>query len=240
MWPGYRTSSISMLAPASVKKNAPISPAAACRGNGGRSADTTSEVPRQQSPETGTSELNLVHASSGFAIDPRWVRADRLPQRKETAMTDIAQDQDIVQVLQSQHQQVREILTTLGKASATERAGQFRELITMLKAHEAAEESVVYPAIRGVGGESVANKRIAEEKEAETVISKLQQADPASSEFAEMFNKFHAAVEKHASAEESEVFPLLSKKFDQDTRRSMGSELKRAEQQNGWTPNGRH
>jgi len=153
-------------------------------------------------------------------------------------MTDIAQDQDIVQVLQSQHEQVRQILTRLGKASATERAGQFEEFITMLKAHETAEESVVYPAIRGVGGEAVADKRVAEQKEAEMVISRLQQADPASSEFAEMFNKFHAAVEKHAAAEESEVFPLLSKKFDEDSRRSMGSELQRAEQQNGWTPDG--
>jgi len=155
-------------------------------------------------------------------------------------MTDIAQDQDIVKVLQSQHDQVREMLETIGKASAADRAGPFRELITILKAHEAAEESVVYPAIRGVGGDSVANKRVAEEKEAETVIAGLEKADPASSEFAEKFNMFHAAVEKHATAEESEVFPLLSKKFDNDTRRSMGAELQEAEQKNGWTPNGRH
>ncbi|HEY5423853.1 MAG TPA: hemerythrin domain-containing protein, partial [Ilumatobacteraceae bacterium] len=160
--------------------------------------------------------------------------------QKEFAVTDIAQDQDIVKVLQSQHDQVREMLATIGKASAADRAGSFQELITMLKAHEAAEESVVYPAIRDVGGESVANKRIAEEKEAETVIAGLEKADPASSEFAEKFNKFHAAVEKHASAEESEVFPLLSKKFDNDKRRSMGSELQQVEQQHGWTPNGRH
>jgi hemerythrin superfamily protein len=160
--------------------------------------------------------------------------------KKEFAVTDIAQDRDIVQVLQSQHDQVRQMLAKIGKASATDRAGSFQELVTMLKAHEAAEESVVYPAIRGAGGESVANQRIAEEKEAETVIANLQKADPASSEFTEMFNKFQAAVEKHASAEESEVFPLLSKKFDDDKRRSMGSELQQAEQQNGWTPNGRH
>ena len=154
-------------------------------------------------------------------------------------MTDIVQDQDIVQVLQSQHEQVRQMLTTLGKAQATERAGQFQQFITMLKAHETAEESVVYPAIRGVGGERVADQRIAEQKEAETVISQLQQADPQSGEFAEIFNKFHAAVEKHAAAEESEVFPLLAQKFDDDTRRSMGAELQRAEQQNGWTPDQR-
>ena len=154
-------------------------------------------------------------------------------------MTDIAQDQDVVQVLQSQHDQVRKMLKTIGNASATDRAGAFQELVTMLKAHEAAEESVVYPAIRGKGGESVANQRIAEEKEAETVIANLQKADPASSEFTEMFNKFQAAVEKHASAEESEVFPLVSEQFDDGKRRSMASELLQAEQQHGWTPNGK-
>ena len=53
-------------------------------------------------------------------------------------MTDIAQDQDIVKVLQSQHDQVREMLTSIGKATATNRAQSFQELISMLKAHEAA------------------------------------------------------------------------------------------------------
>jgi len=150
-------------------------------------------------------------------------------------MTDIAQDQDIVKVLQSQHEQVRELLTSIGSASAGGRAQPFKELISMLKAHETAEESVVYPAIRRVGGESIADKRIAEQKEAETVIAGLEKADPTSSEFAEMFNKFRAAVEKHATAEESEVFPLLSQKFDEDTRRTMGSQLQQEEQRQGWT-----
>jgi len=150
-------------------------------------------------------------------------------------MTDIAQDQDIVKVLQSQHQQVRELLTTIGSASASDRAQPFNELISMLKAHETAEESVVYPAIRRVGGESIADKRIAEQKEAETVIAGLQKADPSSSQFAEMFNKFHAAVEEHANAEESQVFPLLSQKFDEQTRRTMGSELQQEEQRHGWS-----
>lgn len=150
-------------------------------------------------------------------------------------MTDADRAQDVVEVLQGQHDLVRHLLRSIAEAPGTERGALFTELVSQLKAHEAAEESVVYPALRTLGSEAaaVADQRIAEEKEAEEAIADLQTKNSASDEFAEAFEKFRDAVEKHASAEESQVFPLLSSDFTDDMRRELGSNVLRAEAQQG-------
>ncbi|MGZ4680302.1 MAG: hemerythrin domain-containing protein, partial [Ilumatobacteraceae bacterium] len=71
-------------------------------------------------------------------------------------MTDADRAQDVVEVLQTQHDQVRDLLRTIDRAAGSERAQPFAELVRQLKAHEAAEESVVYPALRTLGNEAVA------------------------------------------------------------------------------------
>ena len=148
-------------------------------------------------------------------------------------MTDADRAQDVVELLQGQHDLVRQLLRTIDEASGADRSGPFTELLHQLEAHEVAEESVVYPALRTLGSEAaaVADQRIAEEKEAEKVIADLLTKDTASDEFAQAFKKFRDAVEKHASAEESQVFPLLSSDFAADMRRELGSSLLRAEAQ---------
>jgi hemerythrin superfamily protein len=151
-------------------------------------------------------------------------------------VTDTDSAHDVVDVLQTQHNQVRQLLKTIDEASAADRAEPFAELVRQLKAHEAAEESVVYPALRSLRGDTaaaVAEDRIAEEKEAEKAIAALEKMDPASAEFAAAFEEFRGAVEKHASAEESKVFPLLSEGMGDDMRRELGSSVLRAEAQHG-------
>ena len=148
-------------------------------------------------------------------------------------MTDTDRAHDIVQILQTQHDQVRDLLSTIDRASGSERARRFQELVQQLKAHEAAEESVVYPVLRTLGSEAaaIADRRVAEEQEAAQVIVELEKMDPASTEFTEGFSKFRGAVEKHASSEESEVFPLLSEKLADDTRLELGSDVLKVEHQ---------
>lgn len=148
-------------------------------------------------------------------------------------MTDTERAQDVVEVLQAQHDLVRQLLRSIDGAPGAERGALFTELISQLEAHEAAEESVVYPALRTLGSEAaaVADQRIAEEKEAEKVIADLETMNTASDEFAQAFEKFRGAVEQHASAEESQVFPLLSSNLAEDMRRELGSTVLRAEAQ---------
>ncbi len=147
-------------------------------------------------------------------------------------MTDTDHAQDVVQILQTQHNQVRDLLVAIDRAVGSGRAEPFGELVQQLKAHEAAEESVIYPVLRTLGNDAaaVADRRLAEEKEAEKAIAELEKMDAASAEFTEAFARFRGAVEKHASAEESEVFPLLSDRLGDETRCELGSNVLRIEE----------
>ena len=85
----------------------------------------------------------------------------------------------------------------------------------------------------GSDAAAVADQRIAEEKEAEKVIADLTTKNTASDDFAQAFKKFRGAVEEHASAEESQVFPLLRADLADDMRRELGSNVLRVEAQHG-------
>ena len=102
------------------------------------------------------------------------------------------------------------------------RADGFRALVRLLAAHETAEQTLVYPALRAMGGEGnkVADARMAEEEAAKDAIDAMEALEPASAQFAMAFIGFRGDVESHAAHEESEVLPLLSTHLtDEDGRR---------------------
>ena len=132
----------------------------------------------------------------------------------------VPQTNDVVSTIQEQHAKARQLIGTIKAAAPDSRAKPFGELASMLHAHETAEQSVVYPAIRELGdeGERVAQQRITEEEKASQVLADLKATDPSTPEFEAMFTAFSGDVETHARNEEAEVLPLLEK-FD-DARRA--------------------
>jgi hemerythrin superfamily protein len=128
----------------------------------------------------------------------------------------VPQPDDVVTAIREQHMQARQLIGTIKAAAPAARAKPFRELAAMLRAHEAAEQSVVYPAIRELGddGERVAHERITEEEQASQVLNELEALDPSTPEFEEGFTAFSGEVEQHARSEEAEVLPLLERLDD--------------------------
>ena len=135
----------------------------------------------------------------------------------------VPQANDVVSIISEQHAQVRQLIGTIKAAAPDARANPLRELAGMLHAHETAEQSVVYPAIRELGdeGERVAQQRITEEEQASQVLAELEAADPSTPEFEQSFTAFSGDVEQHARSEEAEVLPLLEK-FDEARRAELG------------------
>src|SRR6186997_1526403 len=125
----------------------------------------------------------------------------------------VPQPNDVVSTIREQHAQARQLIGTIKAATPDARANPFAELAAMLHAHETAEQSVVYPAIRELGdeGERVAQQRITEEEQASQVLAELEASDPSTAEFEESFTAFSGDVEQHARSEEAEVLPLLAK-----------------------------
>jgi len=133
------------------------------------------------------------------------------------------QQMDVVELIRQQHAQVRQTMETIANGPAKDRGPAFEGLARTIKAHETAEQSVIYPALREMGDEGarIADARMAEEKTASKVLAELEAMDASSAGFEDKFNSFRSAVEAHASSEEAEVLPLIMSR-DAGDRRQLG------------------
>jgi len=100
-----------------------------------------------------------------------------------------------------------------------------------LAVHETAEEMIVHPAARRVGGEAerVVQARLAEERDAKEMLSDLEKLTPSDSGFGAKLATFQQAVLRHAEAEERELFPLLEQHCDRGELEAMADRLLTAE-----------
>jgi hemerythrin superfamily protein len=97
----------------------------------------------------------------------------------------------------------------------------FDDLRRMLAIHETAEEEIIYPALRSLGGDDVVEARLTEEDEAKKALADLEKMGTSAPEFPGELASFEKAVLAHATAEENEVFPRLRTGFDAERRRRM-------------------
>ena len=137
---------------------------------------------------------------------------------------------DVLDILQTQHQRIKELLTKVASGSGEQLEDDFCELRRMIAVHETAEEEIVYPTIRASGGDGakVAKARTDEEAEGTSVLAKLEDLKTTSAEFQELFEDFRTAVLQHAEAEEATVFPILRRETEQK-RQDMGKAFDLAE-----------
>ena len=146
------------------------------------------------------------------------------------SVTDGAGPGDVLELLRAQHDEARRLFSQLD-AGVEGRRETVERLVRLLGRHEAAEEEVVYPALRSTGpdGAAVADARVAEEKEAKAALADLEETGVEGDAFDEKLAAFRALVLDHAEREEREVFPMLRASLDEDARRAMLPALEAAE-----------
>lgn len=133
-------------------------------------------------------------------------------------------EHDVTKVVLEQHKDVAQRLSAVLKKAGSDRNEEFESLAKFLAVHEAAEQAVIYPALRALGGEGtrIAEARTQEEGAASDVIAKLKGLDTGSAEFETTFTEFSAKVHEHAASEEAEVLPLLNSSTTLEQRHAMG------------------
>jgi hemerythrin superfamily protein len=134
-------------------------------------------------------------------------------------------EEDVIEILLRQHARIREGFIQVKAATGDERRQRFIELRALLAAHETAEEMVLRPVSSQVAGHEVAQARNAEEKEANRVLSRLDDLDVTGPEFDSLFREFQQMVLDHAANEEAEEFPAVQKGRSADELASMGRVL---------------
>ena len=136
----------------------------------------------------------------------------------------MAEERDVVAVIQEEHADFRRLFTELEAAPPNEREELFRHTVARLAAHEAAEEALVHKALRDdvPDGGRIAEQVLEEENSAEDLLARMEEMDVTSGEFLTALTELQRDVLTHAEHEEREEHPKLLAALDADRRAEMG------------------
>ena len=134
-------------------------------------------------------------------------------------MSDHSSDQDVVDVLTTDHREATELIgQVVGTSDPEQRRELADSLISELVRHSVAEEMYVYPAMREhlPNGDEVVEHDTSEHKELEALMKQLEGADASSGEFSDAVEQIRAALRDHVAGEEEEQFPALRRHLPQE------------------------
>jgi hemerythrin superfamily protein len=145
-------------------------------------------------------------------------------------MTQAQENEDVIELLQRQHKEIRQLFTQLEIAEGDRRKDLFHSLVRLLAVHETAEEEVVHPEVRDLrGGKPVVEARLGEEHRAKELLATMSKMGPEADGFDTLLVQLRDDVLAHAEHEEREEFPLLRKEHSQERLRAMASTVRVAE-----------
>jgi hemerythrin-like domain-containing protein len=130
----------------------------------------------------------------------------------EGTMTETAGEQDVVDVLTTDHREVLELVDEIKvTADAEKRRDLADTVISELVRHSVAEEMYVYPAMRKhlPNGEEAVEHDTKEHKELEKIMKKLEDVDANGLEFRRLIDELETVLRDHVGDEETEQFPQL-------------------------------
>jgi hypothetical protein len=139
---------------------------------------------------------------------------------------------DVIAAVLRDHAEIKRLFGEVTSARSVDAKQEaFRRLVRKLVVHETAEQEVVHPLIRGADARAakVVEKRLEEEKEAETVLAELGELDISSAEFDGRLAALQTDVVEHAEAEEEHEVPLLDEKVDAKRLRQLAPVFRVAE-----------
>jgi hemerythrin superfamily protein len=144
-------------------------------------------------------------------------------------MTDPTRE-DVIHLLERQHQEIRALFTELETATGDRRRDAFNDLVRLLAVHETAEEEVVHPAARDAdGGDAIVEARLGEERSAKELLSNLVDLGPDAEGFDTLLLQLRDDVLAHAAHEEREEFPRLRAMCSAEQLRGMAVAVRAAE-----------
>src|SRR5918992_2418406 len=127
-------------------------------------------------------------------------------------MTESAAEQDVVDVLTTDHHEVLDLLQQIKvTTNAEERRDLADTVISELVRHSVAEEMYVYPAMRKhlPDGEGAVEHDISEHKDIEKTLKKLEGVTAEDADFNRLLGELENILRDHVQDEEVQQFPEL-------------------------------
>jgi hemerythrin superfamily protein len=146
-------------------------------------------------------------------------------------MTDTPVDQDVVDILTTDHHEVLDLLQQIKiTTDAEERRDLADTVISELVRHSVAEEMYVYPAMKKYlpDGDEAVDHDVEEHKELEQTMKKLESVEAQSGEFAQLLGELEDILRDHVSDEENEQFPQLRVQVPREELIDIGGKVENA------------
>jgi hemerythrin-like domain-containing protein len=138
---------------------------------------------------------------------------------------------DAIQLLTDEHEQVRTMLTELGKT--TERDGRqrrqvFDRLKDALTSHEVIEEEIFYPALRShPRAKDLVLESYVEHDVVDRLMGELDATKPDDEMWGAKCQVMTENLQHHLEEEESELFKKARQAFDEDELERLGRDMQR-------------
>lgn len=141
------------------------------------------------------------------------------------------QRQDAIDLLLSQHQEIKQLFRELSSAHGDRKRELFESLVRFLAVHEAAEEELVHPLARREirAGETVVEARLQEEQKAKQSLAELYEMGVDHPQFDAKLAHLRESVIAHAESEERDEFPYLREAVPHDRLERLAGSVRMAE-----------
>lgn len=140
---------------------------------------------------------------------------------------------DPMRILKADHREVEKLLDKLAESEeGTEREKMVDELVTKLRAHMEAEESIVYPSVKTEVGEEDEEEAEIEHGLAREGLEKVQQMVQMPG-FGAAVEMLKGGISHHVEEEETQLLPELKDNLDREEWLAIGDALVEAKQAAG-------
>jgi hemerythrin superfamily protein len=136
----------------------------------------------------------------------------------------VAHHTNLDELIAADHRKVEELFGQLEREES-DRRRLVDQVIDELTAHTAAEEQVVYPAIRDMvpDGGQLADRALAEHKGMKEAMTALEQGQPGDPQFETALRNLMSEVRHHVPEEENELIPALRMVIGADKMTELGN-----------------
>jgi len=133
------------------------------------------------------------------------------------------------ELLEKQHREVEHTFATaLGSEDARVRRTAMRSIIEQLTLHARIEETIFYPAVRGIGTEKAKDmilEAVEEHHVVKLILKELPKVDPKADTFEAKMTVLKELVEHHVEEEEKEMFPMAERKLGPERSRELAAAM---------------
>jgi len=145
-------------------------------------------------------------------------------------MTTSTGDQDVVDILTTDHHEVLELVSQIPSADPAQRRDMADMVIAELMRHSVAEEMFVYPAMRDhlPDGDAAVQDDIDEHQQLVEVMKELESVDAADPRFLEALGRLEQLLQHHVSDEENDQFPQLRAHLTHEQLVEIGAKVETA------------